>query len=687
MRAPGAAPHLVEFIGTGFQWVADGKHPSGRDYGWPRAPGKYEDWTETGLAERDRTKEAICVLLDLLGAEITHVGAGSGAGRDGVDQSTLVAPSAKLLAEAVGQMPNNGGYEDWIRGLCAVKAAARGLLDDDGRELARDWTERWSGEGAGGGPSIDFDTKWDQLKPPFSTGWRTIEREAREGTGWFGGVAADFEGVDLGTVGTGHNGGPPLEDDPNATLQERMFKRYVWIEDLERVGDTVDKDLLTRNQFNARMAEIGPIYDTRRSAWAQFFEPKHGEVRCKRVKRCTYRPGQPAIVPEHGVECFNTWRPSALVPAKGVTDEDVAPWLTLGRRLFGIDDVREKVISWLGGLVQRPGVKPAFVLVMGGHEGIGKDSFVAPLVRALGLHNVSSVTMATVMGPNTHWVAQKQLVIITETHSFSRREVMEKLKPIGACPPDELEVNIKYTPQFWVPNIIAGIYFTNHVDALALSDSDRRHFVAWSEHENPETMTPAEKDAFEAWFTKVYYPWLDNGGAEKVIGWLLQRDLTAFLKLARAPMTEGKAMMRREGRSEAVAALEDALESMDLPDLVNPEDLAARLNTGGRSGKLVTGHAVARALRGMGAKMLTGDAVKVPPSALRIDAKRVRIWALRNETVYLAQRPAALARIFSEMWGATKQDVQGFFSPHLAVDNSSVEPGSVEVGSLRDSLL
>jgi len=360
----------------------------------------------------------------------------------------------------------------------------------------------------------------------------------------------------------------------------------------------------------------------------------------------------------------------------------VAPFLALAERIYPDAVVRGHVLDWLAALLQRPGVKPAFVLVMGGHEGIGKDSLVAPVVAALGQHNVQNVTMAIVMGPNTHWVANCQLVIITEMHSFARREVMERLKPIGAAPPDMLEVNRKYMPQYSVPNILAGCYFTNHLDALALSDSDRRHFVAWSHHENPETMPAERKKAFEDWFTEVYWPWLKTGGGhEAVAGWLKQRDISAHLKLARAPWTEAKGVMRREGRSEAAAEVEDALEAMDLPDLVNPEDLAVRLNAANRFGKPATGRGVARALRAMGAKQITNDAVAVPPTATVSSAKRIRVWAMRRFDAYEGVRPTTLARQYATMWGTTKQDMEQFFNaqisplPHM---DSPLQPRSGE---------
>jgi hypothetical protein len=594
-----------------------------------------------------------------------------------VDLAVLAGTSAADVLSAAGLMGDGTAY-----GLAALKRAVAAIVGaEDGTKHDTLNREAYGVGGLVSGGEVKDEVAWAALEAALGEiagacrdlraaqetlrdGYAEGKAKPRpEGVRRLQQAVGDFAGVEAPVLG--HNGGPPLDDDGSGdTLQERMFQRYVWVESVERIGDTETKALLSRVQFNARLAEIGPPHDSRNCAWAQFLTAKHGQVQCKRVADVTYRPGGAVLVAEEGKGlCFNTWAPSSLVPAAGVTDDAVRLFLELAERVYADPEVRKHVLDFYAALVQRPGVKPAFVLVMGGHEGIGKDSLVAPVVAALGQHNVQNITMAAVMGPNTHWVANCQLVIITEMHSFARREVMERLKPIGAAPPNVLEVNRKYMPQYTVPNIIAGIYFTNHLDALALSDSDRRHLVAWSHHENPEAMDPARKKAFEEWFTGTYWPWLKNGGYEAVAGWLKQRDITEHLKLARAPWTQEKGVMRREGRSEAVAEVEDALEAMDLPDLVNPEDLATRLNAAQRWGKAATARSVARALRAMGAKPVTDDAVAVPPSATVSSAKRVRVWAMRNYEAYDGVRPVALSRMFAEMWGTTKQDLEAFFTP------------------------
>lgn len=645
--------HAIEVLGEGQQFVVEGIHPgTGLPYVWPEGEPLAIDLAPITAAALRAFLDAAVDAIGELGGAVTARSTGARTGdREDVAQGSLAAPSEDLLAEALAVISNTGDRDGWIRMGHAIKAAG-GTLDQ-----WAEWSERHQPE-----DPEDLRTRWEGFHPPFAVGWPQIERAARA-RGWHKGVEHDFasHGVDFAALAAAAP--PPVIAEP-VTLQDAMFARYVWVEAVERIGDTIEKTLLSRTQFNARLAEIGPPHDSRRCAWAQFLEATHGVVRCRRVTDVTYRPGGHPIVDEAGKgPCFNSWRDSEVRPRAG----NPALWLLLAERLFPDAAVRDTVLDWLASLVQRPGVKPAFVLVIGGHEGIGKDSLLAPIVRILGQHNVQNITMSTVMGANTHWLANCQLVIITEMHSFSRREVMERLKPIGAAPPDTLEVNIKFVPQYRVPNVVAGVYFTNHPDALALSDSDRRHFIAWSPHENPEAMEPEAKAALERWFVKQFYPALEAGLAEEVMAFLLARDISGFAELARAPHTEAKDMMRREGRSEATASIEDALESMALPDLVTPEDLAARVNTlAGRGAKPVTGHAVARALRAMGAVQVSRSSVFVPATALVIGVKRVRLWAMRDAARYATLPDAALGRLFAEMWAATKQDIETTFAPKTA---------------------
>lgn len=671
--------HAVEILGHGQQFVAEGTHPvTMRPYAWPEGLPTQIDIPTVTLAQVSRWLDAVAQAVAEMGGEVTarnRFGAWAEE-RGAVDQAALAAPSDELLAEALARVPNEGDRDAWIRMGHAIKAAG------GTEEQWAEWSDRWDGPAE---DPEDIARRWAGFRPPFAVGWPHIERAARE-AGWYGGVEADFvrAGLDLAALAAAAEAEaaePPPWEAAGLTIQDRMFLRHVWVKEFDRIGDLAARELLTRGQFNVQLAEIGPPHDSRKCAWAQFVADKD---RCRHVASTTYRPGGPLLVTEnltqkHGL-CMNTWRPSTLVPRRGVTDEDVAPFLRLAEALLPDPIERGHLLDWMAARLQRRGVKPRFGVVLGGFQGIGKDSLFLPLIRALGLHNVREIRVAHVESEFNGWAGESELVIIGEMHSFARREMSDRLKDMLTSPPDSIAINQKNLPLHHAPNLFALLMFTNHLDALSIEDSDRRLLALWSPRPNPRRLPPAERAALKREFKAYHEDFLDKGGDEAVAGWLLARDIRAHLALSDAPDTSAKADMARAGRSEATASIEDALEAMDLPDLVNPEDVAARMGTGVRAGKNgPSGHAVARVLRSMGAEMVTDHAVAVPPTAIVTGAKRIRIWALRDAAGYRAMRPVTLARKFAEMWAATKQDIEAFFAPHLAAESTVEKSRSVEV--------
>jgi hypothetical protein len=310
----------VEMLADGQQFVADGEHPgTGRPYAWPNGRPQRGALAVLTRAQADAVAGA---LLAVLGAAGKAVAAAATARPEDVPQASLVAPDAAVLEAAVAAMANDGGYDEWIAGLCSIKAASAGLLEDDGRELARGWTERATGGGFGGGAAIDFDSKWNQLRGPFSVGWPQIQRatQARVPAAAMADFAALGVPVAPPGAGMGHNGGPPL-DGETGTLQEAAFRNWRWIKSIERFGAVVTGEVATALQFSVEHNWWGaPMSSTKRAA-AQFL----ADPRCKTLVGLTYLPGGPREVFENvdsivGL-CLNTWRPSVLVPRRGVTDE------------------------------------------------------------------------------------------------------------------------------------------------------------------------------------------------------------------------------------------------------------------------------------------------------------------------------------------------------------------------------
>src|SRR5262249_53547231 len=98
------------------------------------------------------------------------------------------------------------------------------------------------------------------------------------------------------------------------------------------------------------------------------------------VHQMTWAPGYPMVI-EHrlvsgggwierkGCSTFNLYRPPEVNDGDA---DDVEPWLLQVRKLCGSHT--DHVLDWFAHRVQRPGEKINHALVLGGAQGIGKDT-------------------------------------------------------------------------------------------------------------------------------------------------------------------------------------------------------------------------------------------------------------------------------------------------------------------------
>ena len=90
---------------------------------------------------------------------------------------------------------------------------------------------------------------------------------------------------------------------------------------------------------------------------------------------------------------FNLYRPPMIVlgdPSKA------GPWLDHVRRVY--PDEADHIIAFLAHRVQRPEEKINHGLVLGGLQGIGKDTLLEPIKRAVGPWNFAEVSPQQVLG-------------------------------------------------------------------------------------------------------------------------------------------------------------------------------------------------------------------------------------------------------------------------------------------------
>jgi hypothetical protein len=124
----------------------------------------------------------------------------------------------------------------------------------------------------------------------------------------------------------------------------------------------------------------------------------------KPVEQMTWMPGKPAIIQDRliatggfierkGVRVFNQYIPPTLTHG----NPDMAePWIDHVRRVY--PDDADHLIKWLAHRVQRPDEKVNHALVLGGKQGIGKDTLIEPVKRAVGSWNFHEVSPQQMLG-------------------------------------------------------------------------------------------------------------------------------------------------------------------------------------------------------------------------------------------------------------------------------------------------
>lgn len=487
----------------------------------------------------------------------------------------------------------------------------------------------WSASSGKDMPELT-EQKWNSLRPPFSIGWSQLALMAAERSGGaFNAAAHEFEPV------VGYSDNLSGEEARPADSVDNMFRRYAWVEGPKRVVDLITGEMLDQEQFEFRvpplvtvkppLKEGGKETKVKTSAWVVF---KDNRTHRKSYKNLTCRFGAGIEVmedlPDLEGKCLNVWReprrPRPLPDA--VTDADIRPFLRLAAHVVPATAEREHVFDFMAFTAQHPGQKINHALVLGSRtEGVGKDTLFEPLRAAIGRKYVREIGPQQLTATFNKWLVGCKLVFVQEMHNFERRSTMNLLKPLVAAPPDAISVNLKGVQEFFVPNLLSTVFFTNENDALAISNGDRRYFITWNDGD------PLPKAAYdEVW------DWLRAGGVEQTIRWLLSRDVSKFDAKGRAPETEAKDDMRRETRPPLQEWIEEGLAAGDFPfdrDLVVAEDvLRSTPEYAKYKGQFPSPQKVGKILKRAGATCVT-EKMRIEG----VEGSR-RIWALRRQEMY-----------------------------------------------------
>jgi hypothetical protein len=300
------------------------------------------------------------------------------------------------------------------------------------------------------------------------------------------------------------------------------------------------------------------------------------------VEQMSWAPGESMVinnrlvsqggwVERRGVRCFNLYR------APNIEAGDAAQaglWLDHVDNIFGAD--RHHIVQWLAHRVQRPQDKINHALVLGGKQGIGKDTILEPVKYAVGPWNFIEVNPQQMLGRFNGYL-KSVILRISEARDLgevNRYQFYYHLKAYTAAPPDVLRVDEKNLREYSIPNCCGVIITTNHLlDGIFLPEDDRRHFVAWSS---------CDKEDFGQDYWNHLWAYYANGGLRHVAAYLAQLDISGFNAKAPPPKTEAFWDIVNASRPSEDAELADILELLGSPNATTLKQVIAAAAAVGR---------------------------------------------------------------------------------------------------------
>ncbi|MCK1699856.1 primase-helicase family protein [Bradyrhizobium sp. 144] len=298
------------------------------------------------------------------------------------------------------------------------------------------------------------------------------------------------------------------------------------------------------------------------------------------IEAVTWAPGEPMMIKdrlvalggwfEHpGASVLNLFRPPAIIPG----DANMAtPWIDHVRKVYPND--ADHIIRWCAYKVQHPESKINHALFLGGGPGVGKDSLLEPVKRAVGPWNFVEVSPQNIIKSNFTDYLKSTVLRISECRDlgdFDRFAFYEMMKTIIAAPPDVHRINEKHRPEYYIPNVNGIIITSNYLtNGIYLPPDDRRHYVAWSDC--------TQGDFKDCYFDQLW-AWYEQGGDRHVAAYLASLDLSGFNAMASPKKTEAFFSIANANAAPEEVELVETLDRLGSPKAVTIKQLADEAET------------------------------------------------------------------------------------------------------------
>jgi len=293
--------------------------------------------------------------------------------------------------------------------------------------------------------------------------------------------------------------------------------------------------------------------------------------RMKSVVDIMYWPKADQFFDYEGKAMLNSYKDYGVVPAKELHNDAegqrvVADFIKHVNLSF--NDEREKTImlDWMCHIIQKPGERINWALLLQGSQGTGKSYFSVVMELILG-RNSQKVTPDAIMGRFSSWASGSILNIVEEIYvaGNNKYELMNRIKDYIRN--DVIQIEEKGQNHRNVPNFASYLFFSNHPDALAITEDERGFCIIYGAIQSKEQLNKllGGAEGATAYFNNLF----DNGirlRPDAIAHYLMTRKISDdFNHKTRAPSTSGRDGMINLSKNLEVEQIEDLIDKFRCP--------------------------------------------------------------------------------------------------------------------------
>ena len=366
------------------------------------------------------------------------------------------------------------------------------------------------------------------------------------------------------------SGAPALADVVGNTFlgaaeQKQLFAGCVYIQDVHRV--LIPGGHLRRpDQFRARFGGYTFALDregikTTRNAFEAFTESQANTT--PMADGTCFRPDLPygAIVTDAGRTRANIYWPAEV----DCTPGDVTVFAEHMRKLFPNERDRMIALYNMAAIVQYPGIKFQWALLLIGVEGNGKTFLSRCVAEAVSRRYTYWPAAKKIAANFNAWLFGHIFFAVEDIHTSADSDILDQIKPMitGA---DGIEIEGKGVDQ--VTKEICGnfIFNSNHKNAIKKTRNDRRFAVLFCAQQSVEDLA---RDGMDGGYMNGVYEWAKGGGYAAVTHYLrtlqIPDEFNPATKCQRAPTTSSTAEAIEQSLGVAEQVVMEAIEEGTRP--------------------------------------------------------------------------------------------------------------------------